>query len=75
MGSCKRLYYLSDAEHLTKTKNSFGIGKITASCIVKNFTEMIFQHLGLEFIKLPYLKRNLSSRNITLKEFMVFPNV
>ena len=73
MGSCKRLYYLSDAEHLTKTKNSFGIGKITASCIVKNFTEMIFQHLGLEFIKLPLSEKEFEQLKYYFERVHGFP--
>ena len=35
------LYYSSDAGCMRKTENSFGIGKNTVSCIVKNVTEMI----------------------------------
>ena len=38
------LYYLSDAGCMRKTANSFGIGKSTVSCIVKNITEMICEN-------------------------------
>lgn len=73
MGSCKRLYYLPDAAHLTKTKNSFGIGKIAASCIVKNFTEMIFQHLGLEFIKLHLSEKEFEQLKYYFERVHGFP--
>ena len=47
------LYYLSDTGRMRKNANSFGIGKSAVSFIVKNVTEMICQHLGPKFIKLP----------------------
>ena len=40
------LYYLSDAGLMRKKHSFFGTGKSTVSCIVKNVTEMMCQHLG-----------------------------
>ena len=45
------LYYLSDAGSMRKAANSFGIKKSTISCVIKNVTEMICQHLGPNFNK------------------------
>ena len=67
------LYYLSDAGCIRKTANSFGIGKSTVSCIVKNVTEMICQHFGPKFIKLPLSKNEAAHLTYWFEKVHGFP--
>ena len=67
------LYYLSDAGRMRKTANSFGIGKGAVSRIVKNVTEMICQHLGPKFIKLPLSENEVKQPDILFSKAHGFP--
>ena len=67
------LYYLSDAGRLRKTANSFGIGKSKVSCIVNNVTEMICQHLGPKFIKLPLSENEAQHLTHCFEKVLGFP--
>ena len=67
------LYCLSDTGCMRKNANSFGIGKSTVSCIVKNVTEMICQHLGPKFIKLPLSENEVKQPDILFSKAHGFP--
>ena len=68
------LYYLSDAGCIRKTANSFGIGKSTVSCIVKSVTEMICQHFGPKFIKLPLNENEVAHLTYCFEKVHGFPH-
>ena len=67
------LYCLSDTGCMRKNANSFGIGKSTVSCIVKNVTEMICQHLGPKFIKLPLSENEVKHLTYCFEKVRGFP--
>ena len=53
------LYYLSDEGRLRKTANSFGVGKSTASTIIRRVCKAITVHLTSKYIKMPRTKADV----------------
>ena len=53
------LYYLADEGRMRKIANSFGIGKLTVSKIIRSVTQAIPNYLGSKHIVLPTNEKDI----------------
>ena len=55
------MYYLSDEGRLRKVANAFGIGKSTASRIIRRVTQAISKFLATKYIQVPSTKEDVNN--------------